>query len=196
MRGRPFTLRRLLILGWIALSCLAAQGLAAEKKHPNLIFILTDDQSAWSIGAYGNRDSLTPNMDSLAREGARFLNAFVCTPVCSPSRATMLTGRYGTQLGITDYISTGEARAGLGVPPKAKTWPKILQQRGYVTGLAGKWHLGEQPQFHPTRMGFDFFTGALGGDFAPKDPELELIKLFKAVELERETLCAQYGGCN
>ena len=147
---------------------------AADKAHPNLVFILTDDQSAWSIGAYGNRDSRTPNMDRLAREGARFLNAFVCTPVCSPSRAAILTGRYGTQLGITDYISAKEGKSGLGLKPEVKSWPKLLRQRGYTTGLAGKWHLGEAPQFHPREFGFDFFTGALGGAFAAKDPELEV----------------------
>jgi uncharacterized sulfatase len=147
---------------------------AAEVPRFNLISIVTDDQAAWSIGAYGSRDGRTPNIDRLAREGARFLNAFACTPVCSPSRASYLTGRYGTQLGITDYITPKEAKNGLGLAPDAKTWPKLLRQRGYVTALVGKWHLGEQPQFHPTKLGFDHFAGALGGSFKPKDPQLEV----------------------
>jgi uncharacterized sulfatase len=113
-------------------------------------------------------------MDRLAREGARFLNAFACTPVCSPSRASFLTGRYGTQVGITDWITPKEARAGVGLAPESTTWPKILRQRGYVTGLVGKWHLGEQPQFHPSKLGFNYFTGALRGSFKPKDPEWEV----------------------
>ncbi len=148
--------------------------LAAVSPRFNLLSIVTDDQAVWSVGAYGSRDSRTPNMDRLAREGARFLNAFVSTPVCSPSRATFLTGRYSTQFGITDYITPREAKDGLGLPPDSKTWPKLLRQRGYVTGLVGKWHLGEQPQFHPTKLGFDHFTGALGGSFKPKNPELEV----------------------
>lgn len=147
---------------------------AAEAPRKNIIFILTDDQAHWSLGAYGNREARTPNMDRLAREGARFLNAFTCTPVCSPSRAAMLTGRYGTQVGITDYIDPKEAKAGVGLPPGTMTWPKVLQQRGYQTGLIGKWHLGEKPEMHPTKMGFDYFYGALGGAFKPKDPELEV----------------------
>ena len=147
---------------------------AAESPRFNLLSIVADDQAAWSIGAYGNRESRTPNMDRLAREGARFLNAFTCTPVCSPSRASFLTGRYGTQVGITDWITPNEARDGLGLAANAKTWPKLLRQRGYVTGLAGKWHLGTQPQFHPTRLGFDFFMGGLAGSFRPQNPKLEV----------------------
>src|SRR6185436_19501128 len=147
---------------------------AAEARPLNLVSIVTDDQAAWSIGAYGNRESRTPNIDRLAREGARFLNAFASTPVCSPSRATFLTGRYGTQVGVTDWITARQSKAGLGLTPDSITWPKILQQQGYRTGLVGKWHLGEQPQFHPTRLGFDFFMGAPAGSFKPKDPELEV----------------------
>ena len=174
MKGRPVRFQMLRLAAMIlALVCTPPLP-AADKAHPNLVFILTDDQSSWSIGAYGNRDSRTPNMDRLAREGARFLNAFVCTPVCSPSRAAILTGRYGTQLGLTDYISAKESKGGLGLNPTVKTWPKLLRQRGYTTGLAGKWHLGGQPQLHPHAFGFDFFTGALGGAFAAKDPELEV----------------------
>ena len=147
---------------------------AAETRRPNLVSIVTDDQAAWSIGAYGNRECRTPNIDRLAREGARFLNAFTCTPVCSPSRASFLTGRFGTQLGVTDWITPKQAGAGLGLPPDSITWPKVLQQHGYRTGLFGKWHLGTQPQFHPTRLGFDSFMGSLAGSFRPKDPELEV----------------------
>jgi len=152
----------------------SALSAASAPAHFNLISIVTDDQATWSIGAYGSRESKTPNIDRLAREGARFLNAFTCTPVCSPSRAAFLTGRYGTQFGITDWITLRQAKRGLGLDPAAKTWPKLLRQRGYVTGLIGKWHLGDQPQFHPTRLGFDEFTGALAGSFKPKDPVLEV----------------------
>lgn len=145
-----------------------------QPARPNIISIVTDDQALWSIGVYGNRESRTPNMDRLAREGARFLNAFVCTPVCSPSRASFLTGRFGTQLGVTDWIDPKEAKAGKGLPADAVTWPRVLQQHGYRTALIGKWHLGETPAQHPTKLGFDSFFGALGGSFRPKDPELEL----------------------
>src|SRR3954464_6132486 len=84
--------------------CFAGMG-GAQQRRPNLIAIVTDDQGYWSIGAYGNRDAITPNMDKLAADGALFTNAFVNSPVCSPSRASFLTGLHGTQLGITDWIN-------------------------------------------------------------------------------------------
>jgi len=162
---------------WALLFCLsfsAAAAFGAEAPRWNLISIVTDDQAAWSIGAYGNRETHTPNMDRLARDGARFLNAFTCTPVCSPSRASFLTGRFGTQLGVTDWITPKQGQDGLGLPANAVTWPKILQKHGYRTGLVGKWHLGSLAHNHPTQLGFDTFFGAAGGSFKPKDPELEL----------------------
>jgi choline-sulfatase len=144
-----------------------------QKKH-NLICIVTDDQAKWSVGAYGNKESRTPHQDRLAREGMRFTRAIVATPVCSPSRASFLTGRYGTQVGITDWISPKEAQAGVGLPPDTITWMEVLQRAGYRTGLVGKWHLGMLPQFHPTKHGFDHFCGFLGGGNKPMDPVLEV----------------------
>jgi uncharacterized sulfatase len=147
---------------------------AAAPERLNIISIVTDDQARWSLGAYGNREARTPNMDRLARQGARFLNAFVPTPVCSPSRASFLTGLYGTQVGITDWIAPVEANAGLGLPPRTTTWPEVLQQHGYRTALIGKWHLGVQPPSHPARHGIDHFFGFLGGGNRPMDPTLEV----------------------
>ena len=157
------------------LLCLAALPIRAQQNERyNLIAIVTDDQARWSVGAYGNRESRTPNMDRLAREGARFLNAFVATPVCSPSRVALMTGLYGTQVNITDWIAPNEAAAGLGLPASAMTWPQVLQQNGYRTALFGKWHLGSQPQFYPTKRGFDYFYGFLGGGNTPMNPTLEV----------------------
>src|SRR5688500_17496655 len=146
----------------------------AQTTRPNIIAIVTDDQAMWSIGAYGNTESRTPNMDRLAREGARFTNAFTATPVCSPSRATFLTGRYGTELGITDWITAGEANAGIGLPPETVTWPEVLKQHGYTTALVGKWHLGHLPQFHPTKHGYDHFWGIIGGGAQAMNPQVEV----------------------
>jgi uncharacterized sulfatase len=160
------------ICGFILLACAHAH--AADARRPNLIVVMTDDQAHWSLGSWGNTDSRTPNMDRLAREGATFTNAFVNTPVCSPSRATFFTGRHGTQLGITDWINGVEADNGEGLPPESITWPEVLQKNGYRTSLVGKWHLGTQPQFHPTKHGFDHFAGFLGGGSSPMDPRLEI----------------------
>jgi choline-sulfatase len=154
---------------------LAAADLSAEPPRgdrPNIVAIVTDDQGRWALGAYGNPDIKTPHMDRIAREGAVFTNAIVATPVCSPSRATYLTGRYPTELGITDWISPEEAAAGLGL--HGLTWPAVLQRHGYRTALIGKWHLGTQPQFHPTKLGFDHFMGFLGGGSTPMNAVLEV----------------------
>jgi uncharacterized sulfatase len=146
---------------------------AAEPERPNIIAIVTDDQALWTIGAYGNREVKTPHLDRLAAEGAKFTNAFVATPVCSPSRVEFFTGLYGTQVGITDYLNREEEAAGYGLPDSAVTWPAVLEKNGYTTQLIGKWHLGTLPQFHPTRHGFDRFFGWL---LTPKwiDPMLEV----------------------
>ena len=158
----------------LALTAFATPACAQAPKKLNLIVITTDDQARWSLGCYGNKQARTPNMDRLAKEGARFLNAFVATPVCSPSRASFLTGRYGTQVGITDWINPKEAQSGLGLPRDAITWMSVLQRAGWRTGLVGKWHLGMLAQFHPTKHGFDHFTGFLGGGNTPMNPTLEI----------------------
>ncbi|MGH9841034.1 MAG: sulfatase-like hydrolase/transferase, partial [Blastocatellia bacterium] len=145
---------------------------AAEKY--NVVSIVTDDQAQWSIGAYGNREAITPNMDRLAREGVKFNNAFVTTPVCSPSRVAFLTGLYGTEVGITDYLTPDEGAAGKGLPESALTWPRVLRQNGYRTALFGKYHLGTAAEFHPTKRGFDYFMGSQQGSFAPVNPRLEV----------------------
>lgn len=151
--------------------------IAGSQQTPekwNIISIVTDDQARWSVGAYGNLETSTPHMDRLAREGVRFLNAFVPHPVCSPSRVSFLTGLYSTRMGITDWISPEESEKGLGLPPESVTWPEILQEHGYATALIGKWHLGTLPQHHPTRHGFDHFFGFLEGGNRPMNPTLEV----------------------
>ena len=152
---------------------LAAQPTQPPSSRPNLIVIVTDDQAAWSLGSYGNTDSRTTQIDRLAADGVRFANMFTPSPVCSPSRATMLSGRYGTEVGITDWISPAENADGLGLPPETTTWAEALQRAGYRTGIVGKWHLGSRPEFHPTRHGYGHFVGFLAGGTTPMDPRLE-----------------------
>jgi uncharacterized sulfatase len=172
LSARLFALLLLVPIGF-GLGARAADA-GQPAKRPNLLVIVTDDQARWSVGAYGNRESRTPHMDRLARQGARFLNAFAATPVCSPSRASLLTGRYGTQVGITDWITPQQAQDGTGLAPSALTWVRVLQRAGYRTGLIGKWHLGALPLCNPTRHGFDSFMGFLGGGNTPMDPTLEV----------------------
>jgi len=143
-----------------------------SQQPYNLITIVTDDQGRWAMGAYGNEEIHTPNMDRIADEGAIFSNAITVSPVCSPSRASFLTGLYPTQLGITDWISPAEAEEGLGLT--GTTWPQVLQQNGYQTALFGKWHLGTKEEFHPTQLGYDHFEGFLAGGTKPMDSVLEV----------------------
>ncbi|MEJ5252052.1 MAG: sulfatase-like hydrolase/transferase [Chthonomonadetes bacterium] len=139
------------------------------QRPPNLLFVLTDDQAQWAVGAYGNPDIHTPNMDRLAREGMRFTRAMTC-PVCSPSRGMILTGRYPHQIGLDDYI--GDEKDGL--TPGVPTLAEVFKETGYVTALFGKWHLGMLPEHHPNQRGFDQFVGGRGGGFANRDPKLEV----------------------
>lgn len=163
----------------------ASGGAAPAAARPNIVLIYADDQGAWALGAAGNRQAHTPVIDRLAREGARFLNSFTTTPVCSPARASMLTSRYSSELGIPDFITPTthkEYVPGLsdnGLEERFPTFPAALAQAGYATALFGKWHLGDWrtpagAKYHPTRHGFTHFFGFIGGGAGPADPEIEV----------------------
>jgi arylsulfatase A-like enzyme len=128
----------------------------------NVLFILTDDQGVWAAGCYGNPEIRTPNLDRLAATGTRFDNFFVATPVCSPSRATLLTGRIPSQHGVHDWIRGGNVGPGAIRYLEGETCTTdIMARHGWTCGLSGKWHLGDSqiPQhgFH------DWFVHQLGG---------------------------------
>ena len=155
----------------LLLFVLAPSWAAAER--PNVLFVLTDDQAPWAVGASGNPQAKTPQMDRLFGEGAYLVNCFTTTPVCSPSRASLMTSRYGSELNITDWINPRVEKE-LGLDPATVTWPEVIQSGGYTTGLVGKWHLGLPDRFHPTKTGFDRFMGFRGGGYRLTDPDLEI----------------------
>ena len=157
------------LLSLAALPNILCGGKSISKK-PNILFIDTDDQAQWAVGAYGNEDIFTPNMDLLAKEGILFTRAFT-TPVCSPSRAMVMTGCYANQVSVSDWISPQET---IGMDPDKTTIAEVLRDAGYTTGLIGKWHLGKEKEFHPTRRGFDYFMGFLEGGNKPLNPTLEV----------------------
>jgi len=139
------------------------------QKKPNIIFILTDDQGIWAAGCYGNPEIRTPNIDRLAKEGMRFANFFVATPVCSPSRATFLTGRIPSQHGVHDYIKEGNI--GPDAIPYIKgetTYTDIMARNGWTCGINGKWHLGDNqiPQHGFT----DWFVHQQNGSYYNDPP--------------------------
>ena len=116
----------------------------AEKiTRPNIVFILADDLGWSDIRAYGNEAHLTPNLDALARGGLRFTNAYAASPVCSPTRASILSGKYPARNNLTDWLgSFSSTRAARQLALKEVTIAEALKQAGYATGLVGKWHLG------------------------------------------------------
>lgn len=133
-----------------AAACLTPALRPSPARRPNILLIIADDLAAWMLGCYGNRAIRTPNLDRLAAEGVRFENGFVCTPICSPSRATLLTGRIPPQTGIHDFLSgrpVAEPPQGQFAPPESfrnETFiSDLLAEAGYTCGYSGKWHLGD-----------------------------------------------------
>ncbi len=162
-----------------------------RADKPNVLLIITDDQAPWAFATAVRSGDFpdvpvpsTPNFDRLAREGARFTNFFCTTPVCSPARASLMTGRYASDLGIRDFIPQPghklydpDKPVALD-PDKTTTLAEMMKSAGYRTGLVGKWHLGDwtaagNARFHPTNHGFDYFMGLTGGGTTPVDPSLE-----------------------
>lgn len=114
----------------------------ANMKKPNVIVILTDDQGFLSLGCYGNSDIKTPNLDRLAERGIRFENFFCTSPVCSPARASLLTGRIPSQHGVHDWIREVNTEKEIDYLAGQTAYTDILAANGYKCGISGKWHLG------------------------------------------------------
>lgn len=145
---------RLLIF---ALLCTA--GARAAEPRLNLVFILVDDQGYYDLGCYGAKEVQTPRIDALAASGVRFTDYYAAAPICSPSRAGILTGRYPRRLGLEAWVQRADSRRG--IPPNELTLAQLLQANGYATACIGKWHLGFTPEFRPERKGFDRYFGLL-----------------------------------
>lgn len=136
---------------------------AAEPAKPNILIIIGDDLGIGDIGFSGGKDFPTPNIDRIAREGASFTSAYLTAPVCSPSRAGYLSGRYQQRFGHEFNPAVGNVEQ-TGLPLSEKLLPARLREAGYRTALIGKWHLGTAPEFQPIARGFDESPlGFLGG---------------------------------
>jgi len=148
---------------------IATLGCKQESAPPNIIFILTDDQGYGDLGIYGATDITTPNLDLLAKKGAYFTSYYATQPVCSASRASIMTGCYSDRIGIHNAYSPGSK---VGLNPEETTIAELLKEQGYATGIFGKWHLGDAPKFQPRKHGFDAFYGILfSNDMWPKHPQ-------------------------
>lgn len=130
-------------------------------KKPNIIFIMTDDQGYGDLSCMGGTDFVTPNIDALAASGVRFTSMYANAPVCSPSRASLLTGRYPGNAGVRAILA-GHRKAS-GLTPAVPTVATALKEQKYATALQGKWHLGLRPECRPNANGFDQFDGFLAG---------------------------------
>lgn len=140
---------------------------SAAKPQPNVVIILADDAGYADFGFQGSSEIETPNIDRLARSGTVYDQAYATTPFCSPSRAGLLTGRhplrYGYEFNLTHRAPPGVDPAFMGLATEELTIGDRFKEAGYRTIAIGKWHLGDQPKFHPNRRGFDHFYGFLGG---------------------------------
>ncbi len=143
---------------------------AGTPKYPNLIVIMTDDQGYADVGFNGCKDIPTPNIDKIAAQGVRFTDGYVSFPVCSPSRAGFITGRYQDRFGYTTNPSIDPENPIAGLPVEEETMAQILRKANYKSAIIGKWHLGTHPKFHPLERGFDYFYGFLSGghDYYPE----------------------------
>lgn len=135
-------------------------------SQPNFVFILADDLGYADLGCYGARENVSPALDRMAAGGLRFTDGYANSPVCSPTRFALITGRYQYRLrGALDEPLGGAARgrADLGLPPEHPTLPSLLRDAGYATALSGKWHLGYPPHFGPLKSGYNEHFGPMGG---------------------------------
>lgn len=157
------------LLAWIALGwALTGASLAADKK-PNFIVILADDLGYVDLACYGGGGVATPNLDRMAKEGAK-LTSFYVAPVCSPTRASLMTGSIAQRVGIGGVLFP---RNNHGLNPDEKTLPELLKAQGYATAIIGKWHLGNQDLFQPLNHGFDTWYGTPASNSQGFDPAIK-----------------------
>ncbi|XP_052651241.1 N-acetylgalactosamine-6-sulfatase isoform X1 [Harpia harpyja] len=151
-----------------------ALGPAAASAPPNLLLLLMDDMGWGDLGAFGEPSKETPNLDQMASEGMLFLDFYTANPLCSPSRAALLTGRLPVRNGF--YTTNAHARNAYtpqdivgGIADSELLLPELLKKAGYINKIIGKWHLGHRPQFHPLKHGFDEWFGSPNCHFGPFD---------------------------
>lgn len=150
-----------LIAGWLAI-LLMSNACPAAETPPNIVLIFCDDLGYGDIGCFGSAKHRTPNIDRMAAEGMRLTSFNVTCGVCTPSRSSLMTGCYPRRVGMHQneegkwVLFPGNSR---GLDPNEITIAEILKARGYATAIVGKWHLGDQPEFLPTRQGFDSYFG-------------------------------------
>jgi len=151
-------LRKLMAAGaGLSLVRSGAGSTRSAEKSPNFIIIFTDDQGYQDLGCFGSPNIRTPNIDRMAAEGTKFTDFYVAAPLCTPSRAALMTGRYPRRVGLAKGVLRPNSTRG--IDPAVTTIAELLKSRGYATCCVGKWHLGFVGPYRPTRQGFDYYYG-------------------------------------
>lgn len=132
-----------------------------QSQRPNIIYIMADDMGYGDLSCYGRKDYTTPNLDKLASQGVKFVNAYSAAPVCNPTRAAFMTGRYPakTPIGLIEPLTQSKRDSTFGLTSEFPSIATLMSASGYETALIGKWHLGFLPQHSPIKNGFDYFFG-------------------------------------
>ncbi|ANQ52447.1 sulfatase-like hydrolase/transferase [Flammeovirga sp. MY04] len=154
----------------------------SKKNPPNLIVVMVDDMGWADTGFNGCKDIPTPNIDRIANEGVKFNQGYVTFPVCGPSRAGFLTGRYQDRFGYTTNPSIDPTNEISGLPVEEETMAQVLRKADYNNAIIGKWHMGTHPVFHPLNRGFDYFYGFLSGGHNYLPEKLTLNDLSEVTE--------------
>ena len=152
------------ILILVAAFTVSGSGQTSQPQRPNVVLIMTDDAGYADLGVHGATDLRTPNIDGLARDGARFTDFYANGSSCTPTRAGLISGRYQQRFALEmplGHTATKDAERGL--PVSGRSLPQLLKNAGYATALIGKWHLGYRPEFSPNAHGFDQFFGFKSG---------------------------------
>jgi arylsulfatase A-like enzyme len=144
---------------------LFTNGLISAQTGPNIIYIMADDMGYADLSCYGQKKYKTPNLDKLASQGVRFVNAYAAAPLCTPTRTSFMTGRYParTPVGLREPLDWTSSDSTVGLVPATTSIATLLKKNGYETYLVGKWHLGFSPASSPMKNGFDEFFGYHGG---------------------------------
>ena len=152
-------------------------------QKPNIVYIFADDLGYGDLSCYGAKDINTPNIDQIAKQGIKFTEFYSASSVCSPSRAALLTGRYPQRMGINTVFFS---ESFTGIPDTEITIPEILKEKGYATGIVGKWHLGHHSQYLPLQHGFDEYFGI------PYSNDMESVVYMRGNEVESYKVKQQY----
>ncbi len=148
---------------YLPMGIIALNAVAEKVQKPNIVIIMADDLGYGDLGCYGNNAINTPHIDQLAKEGIRFTDFHANGPVCSPTRAALLTGKYQQRVGIPGVVTAKKHRHH-GLATNEETFAETMRKNGYKTGIFGKWHLGYDTKFNPIEQGFDEYIGFVSGN--------------------------------